>query len=454
MQALTLALCFALAQAGSGPIAPPPPPPPSAVAPVGPGEPARPPRFRGGFELTVLSFPSGPRGGGQDLFAAGVPLLSFDGGEDFALELGALLRLRLFDDPPHQRDGDFGRILRREDWDQLSDFGQVLRHLRVGAEGSVFALRAGAFHAYTLGNGQLISRYSNQLNPDYHPAGGQAVLRTGPVRTEVFASDVLGGRLFASEVAMDLGRAFGGASAHHERYHLALSALHDFARAGGTSPSFSLAWLEVESALLRGPRARINAYLGGGGRVQDDAVSLGATLGMSGEAEADGMRLGGRLEGRRQNSGFRQGMVGHDYELARFSGVGLWRAPVAEERLPAGFSAYGELSWALGAEDRNALQPAAFVFTGAVEHFFFGRINLDAAFSGQALEGRGALAMRFSGVGLGDMPRYLLGTELRYRVLPSVYLVGAGGTVFLPQPEGGLHRGMFIALGAGVDFER
>lgn len=411
-------------------------------------------RFRGAIEIAVLTLPSGPRGGGQDLFVTGLPLLAFDAGPDFGVELGAALRLRVFDDPPEQRAFDHGGILRREDWDQLSDFGQVLRELRIGAPAAPFHFRAGAFTAYTLGNGQLISRYTNQLNPDYHPAGAVAVAFIGATRTELFASDVLGGRLFAGELTVDLGRAVGAGEAAFDRYHGSLAVAHDFGRAGGSAPSLSLAWLELDAALVRDDRFQLTGYLGTGGRVQDDGASIGATLGVAADGQPRWARLGGRLEVRKQNSGFRQGMIGFDYEVARFSGIGLGLAPLAEERLPNGFSFYGEFALALGASDPNALGEPAFLASVSAEHFTWGRTQLDLSVRARAFGGKGALGARASVVGLGQAPRYLTGIEARYRFLPSLYLLGSGGTVFFPQADGGLSRGAWGALGVGADFAR
>src|SRR5690242_10926128 len=83
--------------------------------------------FRALLEVGPLSFPSGTRGGEQDLFGYAYPSLGVDGGEDFAFMLGAPLRFRLLDKEPKQKDQDYGAWLRREDWDERSDYGQVVR---------------------------------------------------------------------------------------------------------------------------------------------------------------------------------------------------------------------------------------------------------------------------------------------------------------------------------------
>ena len=70
----------------------------------------------------------------MDGFGVALPRLGVKGGEDFEFELGAPLRLRLYDQEPLQRAQDYGR-LRRQDWDERSDFAQVVRHLRIGRRG-------------------------------------------------------------------------------------------------------------------------------------------------------------------------------------------------------------------------------------------------------------------------------------------------------------------------------
>src|SRR5689334_19989648 len=76
------------------------------------------PRFiHGALEASGLTLPSGPRGGDNDFFGVFSPILGISGGENFGMELGADLRLRVIDLAPAQRDGDPGGVLRAEDWD-------------------------------------------------------------------------------------------------------------------------------------------------------------------------------------------------------------------------------------------------------------------------------------------------------------------------------------------------
>lgn len=411
------------------------------------------PRFRAAVEALFHSFPSGTPAGAQDLFLTLTPLLGFDGGEDFGLELGAGLRFRVFDDPPEQRGEDYGRVLRGADWDQASDFGQLLRELRIGREDSVFWVRAGPAERHTLGHGHLVSRYSNRLNPDYHPASATAQMVLGPTRTEAFASDVLGARLFAADLSLDLGRVLGDDPGAFDRYHLAFSFAHDSANGGASAPPLTLLHLDFDLALHRGEGAQVFTFAGVGSRVFVPVSDLGLSIGLSAEGRPGGVQLGGKAELRKQSGGFRHGMFGPDYELARFAATGFSGEPIALEQLPDSYSGYGELQLATGPREEPDEAFRA-VLSLAGEHFAWGRTDADLSLALRALGGKGTGTVRFTGVGMNVRPRYVFSAEARYRLLPALYTLASGGTVFFPQPDGTLVRGVFAGLGIGADFER
>lgn len=54
--------------------------------------------------------------------------------------------------------------------------------------------------------------------------------------------------------------------------------------------------------------------------------------------------------------------------------------------------------------------------------------------------------------GSGRFPGTDVTLEARYRFAPSWYAVASGGTVFFPQPDGSLVRGVDAGLGLGADF--
>jgi hypothetical protein len=139
-------------------------------------------RIRGAAEAELALLPSGYGENGVDFFLSVRPVAGFGVSDVFSIELGPTFRLRVIDSPPDNRGSDYGGVLRRPDWDQLNDFGQILQSLKIGADSSPFTVRAGPVFKKTLGLGHLINRYSNQENLDYHPAAGDAVLAVGPIR--------------------------------------------------------------------------------------------------------------------------------------------------------------------------------------------------------------------------------------------------------------------------------
>lgn len=422
-------------------------------------EPNSPPshfRFRGAAEFVVEALPSGVPEGQYDLFGLVTPVLAFEAGTSVSLELGAELRLRAFDNPPEQHASDVQGLLRGSDWDRLNDLGQVLRLLRIGSSNGPFLLEAGAFRPFTLGHGHLISRYDGQLNPDYHPAGGHTSFAIGPTRTDLFVSDVVGGRLFAGEISLDLAQAFSDQEALYERYHGALSVAYDAGRAGYPSPPIGLLHLDADAALYHGELGELFGIAGAGGRMVNEAVNLGAVFGFSGEVipTPGELKVSGKLEIRKNGAGFRQGMFGPTYELSRFAGMGFGLPPVANEVLPDGFSGYLELAVGLGSSDPAAAKPRHVVVSAAAEYFLWGRLDADARVTARLPDNQGTIAARFSMVGFLQNPRYDGTIEARYRILPSLYAMGQGGVVFFPQASGALFRGVFAGLGVGFDFER
>jgi hypothetical protein len=85
------------------------------------------------------------------------PTFILDGGEPFRLSLGAPLRLHL----PVGLTGEPAPLVRIQDWDSLSDFGQLVRSLSLGAEASPVTLRAGALEDYSLLSGHLVNRMTS-----------------------------------------------------------------------------------------------------------------------------------------------------------------------------------------------------------------------------------------------------------------------------------------------------
>jgi hypothetical protein len=137
------------------------------------------------LEMTALALLPRASVGAEEGFAQVEPTLIIDGGAEFGVNLGAPVRLRLWG-------GEGAGLVRWEDWDSLSDWGQLVRGLKLGSDNAPVALWVGGLEGYSLLSAHLVRRYSNRANPDYHPAGTFLTGTLGPLYAEAFASDVLG----------------------------------------------------------------------------------------------------------------------------------------------------------------------------------------------------------------------------------------------------------------------
>jgi hypothetical protein len=212
-----------------------------------------------GEATTLALLPRGGAGAWEG-FVQVEPTLVVDGGEEFGLNVGAPVRLRLWGGEPG------AGLVRREDWDSLSDWGQLVRGLKLGSDNSAVGVWVGALEGYSLLSGHLVRRYSNRLNPDYHPAGAFLTGTLGPLYTEAFASDVLGARLMGAEVALDVRHVLFGQPSQGGRYTLALSTVHDGGRAGGRAPTLTLAHLDGTAVVVVRPGFEAHLLAGWGGQ--------------------------------------------------------------------------------------------------------------------------------------------------------------------------------------------
>ncbi|RKH54550.1 hypothetical protein D7V93_25490, partial [Corallococcus llansteffanensis] len=199
------------------------------------------------LDATTLTFQPRAGVGTDEGFVQVEPPLILDGGAEFGVNLGAPVRLRLWGG------GEGTGLVRREDWDSVSDWGQVVRALKLGSDHAPLAVWFGGLDSFNLLSGHLVRRYSNRSNPDYHPAGGFLTGTLGPLYTQAFASDVLGARLMGAEVALDVQHVLFGQPREPGRYTLALSAVHDWGRAGGRAPSVTLAHLDATAVVVVRP---------------------------------------------------------------------------------------------------------------------------------------------------------------------------------------------------------
>ncbi|MHA7634653.1 hypothetical protein [Corallococcus sp. M7] len=397
------------------------------------------------LEVAPLAFLPRSGGGETEGFVQLEPTLILDGGPEFGLNLGAPVRLRAW--------GGTG-LVRREDWDSLSDFGQVVRGLKLGSDNAPVGVWFGALESYSLLSAHLVRRYSNRGNPDYHPAGGFLTGTLGPFYTHAFASDVLGARIMGAEVALDVQHVLFGQPHEPGRYTLALSAVHDWGRTGGRTPSVTLAHVDGTAVVAVRPGFEAHLIAGWGGR-PGEGGAWGAVMGMGADALTPTLVLRLRLEVRRQHGGFRQGFFGPDYELARFKAAGPNSVPLAKAVFPDGYSVFSETEVGWDSVRYGGLYKHLKLSLGA-EAFSWGRFDVDGRVSMQLFARSLEVAVKGLGVEMGQPgARYLGAAEVRWRFLGrKLYALGTGGTLLFPTPERTLRPGAFASVGLGVDDAR
>ncbi|WP_439329044.1 hypothetical protein [Corallococcus carmarthensis] len=400
------------------------------------------------LEVTTLTLLPRTWAGADEGFAQVEPTLILDGGPELGVSLGAPVRLRLWGG-----EKGAGRF-RREDWDSLSDWGQLVRALKLGSDQSPVGVWLGALGDYSLLSAHLVRRYSNRTNPDYHPAGGFLTGTLGPLYTEAFVSDVLGARLMGAELALDVQHLLFGRGREAGRYTLAVSAVHDWGRAGGRAPGVTLAHVDGTAVVLTRPGLEAHLLMGWGGR-PGEGGAWGAVVGAGADAVTPTLDLSLRLEVRRQHGGFRQGFFGPDYELARFQAAGPVGAPLATASFPDGYSLQGEARAGWDAVSYGGLQ-RHLALSLSVEAFSWGRVDVDGRVAVQLLGRDLEVALKGLGMGLGQPgARYLGAAEARWRVFAGkLYVMGTGGTLLFPEGDGTLRPGAFVSAGLGVDSAR
>ena len=398
------------------------------------------------LEATTLALLPRAGVGTEEGFVEVEPTVLIDGGPEFGVNVGAPVRLRLW--------GGGESLVRREDWDTLSDWGQLVRGLKFGSDTAPVGVWFGALEGYSLLTGHLVRRYSNRTNPDYHPAGGFLTGTVGPLYMEAFASDVLGARLMGAEFSLDVQHVLFGKPKEKGRYTLALSAVHDWGKAGGRAAPVTLAHLDATAVVLVRPGFEALVVAGWGGR-PSEGDAWGAVAGVGADAVTPTLDLTLRLEVRRQHGGFRQGSFGPDYELARFRVAGPDGVPLADAPFPEGFSLYGEAVVGWDAESYGGLYRHLQLSLGT-EAFTWGRFDVDGRVAVQLFERSLEVALKGLGVGMGQPgARYLGAAEVRWRVLGGcLYALGTGGTLLFPQGDGTLRPGAFASMGLGVDNAR
>ncbi len=111
----------------------------------------------------------------------------------------APLRLLMKDNDPEN--DDFGGVLRREDWDEWTDYLKILRYFRFGHKGELVFLQLGDLPGVTLGHATIVNRYYNNTDLAHFKLGITLDVNTDYAGVETllnnaFVSNLIGGRVY------------------------------------------------------------------------------------------------------------------------------------------------------------------------------------------------------------------------------------------------------------------
>ena len=141
-------------------------------------------------DTAALTGELGFGGLGEDYFLTLSVGFNFDR-EDYGFGVQVPLRLRVWDRDP-QNDADFGGVLRREDWDQASDYLRIIRYVYFGQadKRGPYYVRLGELSALSVGHGTIMHRYFNGIDANKWRTGIDAVVNVGPYHGEVVLGDL------------------------------------------------------------------------------------------------------------------------------------------------------------------------------------------------------------------------------------------------------------------------
>ena len=130
--------------------------------------------------------------------------------ESFGFGIQTPVRMRVWDRDP--KTDDYLGFIRREDWDQISDFFRIIRYVYVGRwdKRGPFYVRLGELANTTVGHGTIMHRYYNTLDANRWHLGLNAALNVWAIGAEVLLNDVtdpwvIGSRVYVRPLQMILG---------------------------------------------------------------------------------------------------------------------------------------------------------------------------------------------------------------------------------------------------------
>ena len=138
---------------------------------------------------------------GEDYFVNLSLAFNFDQ-ETWGFGLQVPLRFRILDRDP--KSDDFFIGLRREDWDEPSDYLRALRYVYLGRpdKRGPYYIRLGELESTTIGHGTIMSRYNNRIDVNRIQTGLEAAFSVGPFIGEIMIADLLEPQLFGLRAAI------------------------------------------------------------------------------------------------------------------------------------------------------------------------------------------------------------------------------------------------------------
>ena len=369
----------------------------------------------------TFSLEAGPEYFGGEYYAALVPAFTLES-EPVSLELDVPFRLRLNSTLSRERG-----VLRREDWDALSDAGRALRSLDVRLGQRTFLGHLGALAHETMGHGTIVSDYGNTLLPDAQPLGLSARLSVGPVAAQVLGGNVLGLDLTAAFVSLEPLSLWG---APNDRMHLSVSAALDWDPQAVTAKRFGVFGASLDGAVLRMAAAKLSPY------ADFNTTSRGGHglhVGLLADFLVSKVEFSLRGEYRHTRGPYQPEYFDLAYSLERASGL------VEPEGIATGSLAKADLPFLTNdtwrAEARLRVGPVSFAadlrsrgrdpFTGEMLHDVSGVLEVE---QGPVSVAAFAAARQFS---WGHNPARVLALgEVRYRITPNLHAWTVGGRAY------------------------
>lgn len=111
------------------------------------------------------------------------------------------LNIRIYDREPKG-----GSTIRKEDWDEFTDWAKIIRYFRYGRKRQTIYVRVGELHACYLGHGTIVDSYYNNTMVDHFRLGVQfdVNFKYGGVETvmdNIFSPNFIGARAYVRPVS-------------------------------------------------------------------------------------------------------------------------------------------------------------------------------------------------------------------------------------------------------------